>query len=181
MSIASSLSGKISVKHPTLDVLCREDGAIFKRKRDGKSFAYTYGTRSSSGYLHIQYKGKYYQVHRLIAEAFLPNIDNKPEVDHINRIKTDNQVSNLRWVTREENLRNRDDADHCIKIHGVRWCEDRRAYLKSHNRRTLHILSPKGRKSNTCFLPDDIYNELKPLSTRERTSRYAAWKQSLPE
>ena len=57
-------------------------------------------------------------VHRLVAEAFLPNPDNKPEIDHINTIRTDNTVclnedgsvnydkTNLRWVTHTENCNN---------------------------------------------------------------------------
>ena len=67
-------------------------------------------TPDVKGYLrtHIRKnnKGKPYKVHRLVAEAFIPNPDNKPEVDHINTDKKDNRVENLRWVTAKENSDN---------------------------------------------------------------------------
>ena len=55
-------------------------------------------------------KGQRRLVHRLMGEAFLNNPENKPEIDHINRDSFDNRLENLRWVTRQENLVNRDDT-----------------------------------------------------------------------
>lgn len=68
----------------------------------------------NTGYLAVSLnfngKVKTISVHRLVAEAFIPNPDNKPFVNHINGIKTDNRAENLEWCTASEN------TNHGIKI-----------------------------------------------------------------
>lgn len=66
--------------------------------------------KTKHGYLMVALrknnKPNYFKVHRLVAITFIPNPENKPQIDHINAIKTDNTVNNLRWVTAKENIRN---------------------------------------------------------------------------
>ena len=67
-------------------------------------------TECSNGYLRVGLikngKTKMFRVHRLVAEAFIPNPEGKPCIDHINTIRNDNRIENLRWVTYEENNNN---------------------------------------------------------------------------
>jgi predicted DNA-binding protein (UPF0251 family) len=79
-----------------------------KYRRTGKEKLLTLLT-DKYGYLHIKlcrnYQEKSVKVHRLIAKAFIPNLENKKEVNHIDGIKANNHVSNLEWATRSENMK----------------------------------------------------------------------------
>lgn len=131
--VCSTLSGMIAVKHPTLGVLVREDGMVFNIIRGGYpvTYAWTKGSlRGTTGYRRVVVKGKHYKVHRLVAEAFIPNPENKPTVDHINRVRDDNRVQNLRWATHKEQAENRGMVLSCI--YGVRKCENRSEYCRKY-------------------------------------------------
>ena len=64
---------------------------------------------AGKGYLCYQLRNEYGKknkyIHRLVAETFIPNPNNLPQVDHIDENKTNNHVSNLRWVTNYQNLK----------------------------------------------------------------------------
>lgn len=70
-------------------------------------------TPDQRGYLRLKVTTKYFskpfKVHRLVAQAFIPNPDNLPQVNHIDGNKANNRVDNLEWMS------NRDNAHHAIR------------------------------------------------------------------
>lgn len=64
---------------------------------------------SKDGYCHISLNKESIisslTVHRIVAKAFIPNPQNKPQINHINGVRNDNRVENLEWVTGSENVR----------------------------------------------------------------------------
>lgn len=76
----------------------REDGQVMSR------FGRVLTNRiETNGYVRVEMAGRKYSIHRLLAQAFIPNPLNKPQVNHINGKPSDNSLSNLEWVTQSEN------------------------------------------------------------------------------
>ena len=67
--------------------------------------------KNTDGYYYVGlYKDRFqknFYIHRLVGYAFIPNPQNLREIDHIDQNKTNNSISNLRWVSSSNNLRNR--------------------------------------------------------------------------
>ena len=88
--------------------LIYEDGRVWS-KTSNKFLKQRSNTKGKYLYVNLYNpKRKTLKIHRLIALHFIPNPNNKPTVDHINRIRTDNRIENLRWATRQEQTDNRD-------------------------------------------------------------------------
>ena len=85
--------------------LIYDDGRVFTKKynrmkKPSMMDGYPYVNLYNDG------KKKMKKIHILIAEHYIPNPDNKPFIDHINRIRDDNRIENLRWATSAENNTN---------------------------------------------------------------------------
>jgi hypothetical protein len=80
-----------------MEIVATKDGKILVKGKERY-------IANRQGYSRVKIKGKTYSVHRLVAEQHIPNPLNKPFVNHINGIKSDNRVENLEWVTQYENV-----------------------------------------------------------------------------
>ena len=82
------------------------DGRIWSKHY----YRYVKPTLGKGGYYAIKLNhnkiGKFLKIHRLLALTFIPNPNNLPCVDHIDRDKTNNNLDNLRWVSIQDNCRN---------------------------------------------------------------------------
>jgi len=80
------------------------------------------------------------QVHRVIASAFIPNPENKPQVNHIDFVRNNNKISNLEWVTVSEN------AIHSVPNRGKRWGDNApRSKLSEKTKRRIISIYVDGR------------------------------------
>jgi hypothetical protein len=112
------------------DYLITLDGKVFSLK----TMKFLKSRVTNAGYNQVQLFNKngykYFSVHRLVAEAYIPNLENKEQVNHMDGNKLNNLACNLEWMTRSENqkhcsdtgLRKVDDAMRERGRHAGRMC-----------------------------------------------------------
>lgn len=108
------------------------------------------GRKDKDGYVVVNLSGKQKRVHQIVAEHFIPNLENKPIVDHINTLPSDNRVENLRWVTLKENSNNPLTKYHqSIAKLGKKASEETRRKISKINKGRKHTEETKKKMSLT--------------------------------
>lgn len=121
-------------------------------------------TDIGGGYLRctlmVDKKKKQFFIHRLVAGAFIPNPENKPEIHHINHNPSDNCVDNLMWVTRKgqmDNHHNKQQSKSALKyasshypsivLNGIKYnTQSEASRILNINRKTLGVAIKNGKK-----------------------------------
>ena len=116
---------------------------VVRNDKKGKILKQSY----RKGYKQVGFDGKTHRVHILVAKAFIPNLENKKCVDHIDTDKANNNVSNLRWATNNENncntpIRN----DNTSGIKGISWNKKSNKWLVQ--------ITHKGKRYNLGYFAD---------------------------
>lgn len=130
---------------------------------DGKVWSYISNQflkpmyKPKTGYERVELQGQSYLIHRLVAEAYIPNPENKPTVDHIDRNVHNNHVSNLRWATYSEQRYNqykysREELTYNMKNNGC--CSERKIHMC--NKDTHNIIQTFNSMTDAAIYLNDI-------------------------
>ena len=105
-------------------------------------------TENQSGYLSVgitfEGKTKNVRVSRMVATTFIPNYENKPQVNHINGDKKDNRVENLEWATSGENVRHAWNNNLAKKQSSFLYIQRRLEYINKYITHGVRVVTPIG-------------------------------------
>lgn len=136
-------------QHPTEPFFVRSDGLVMRLPITARSKSlWTDGSLRKTGYRSIMHKGKNHAVHRLVAESFLENPENKTTVDHINGRRADNRVENLRFCTMAENAANRHNIE---ELSDEPWIQYRHIYAEQAKQTRLRNLDSRLQKNRDYY------------------------------
>ena len=124
----------------------REAGVLYWRIRNSNNTRRNYVAGSikgnNNGYRRVRIKGKIYMEHRIIMMLCFGHIPENAEIDHINHVRDDNRLCNLRFVTGSENSRNKSvSSKNTTGVTGVHFSKTRKKYVAQIrvNRKTIHL------------------------------------------
>ena len=101
------------------------NGQVKKVTKKGEKLCHLF--KGKNGYLVFSAGRKNKpSVHRVMGEVFLENKYNLRNIDHIDRDKTNNHLSNLRWFSQQDNMLNREKVDGC---YGVNFCTSNKKWV----------------------------------------------------
>ena len=113
----------------------RETGVLYWKERTSNTIRrkYVAGVKNKNGYRHVRIKGKIYQEHRIIMLLCYGHIPDNAEIDHVDHVRDDNRLVNLRFVTASGNRRNQSvRSDNTTGVTGV-------SFIKSLNKFVAQI------------------------------------------
>lgn len=124
----------------------RETGVLYWRIRNSNNTRRNYVAGSikgnNNGYRRVCIKGKIYMEHRIIMVLCFGHIPENAEIDHINHVRDDNRLCNLRFVTGSENSRNKSvSSKSTTGVTGVHFSKARKKYVAQIkvNRKIIHL------------------------------------------